>query len=307
MMNFSEIMKHPKLSAYSFINRRLRSYLSDKEYLKILYYLRTGATLNLRHPSGYREKIQWLKLYDRNPRYTMLVDKFLVKDYVAKLIGSEHIVKTLFVWDNPESVEFEKLPEQFVLKCNHNSHLGLCICADKSTFDFEKARKELRRGYYDDYYKRSREWAYKNVERKIIAEEFLSDGSANDECVLTDYKYFCFDGKAKMMYISKDISKDPRTDFFDMDYNHLPIYMQDKNADELPPRPAFFDEMRRDAETLSKGIPFVRVDFYIANNRYYFGEMTFYPSSGLAEMHPKTWDKIIGDWIKLPSKRGKQL
>lgn len=305
MANLIEIIKHPKRSAYSFINRKFHSCLPDKVCLKILYYLKTGKKLNLRNPSGYREKIQWLKLYNRDPQYTVLVDKYLVKEYVADIIGREHIIKTLYAWDNPESVEFDELPNQFVLKCNHNSHLGLCICADKSTYDFENARKELKRGYDDDYYKRSREWAYKNVKRKIIAEEFLSDDSTNDEYVLTDYKYFCFDGVAKMMYVSKDISKDPRTDFFDMEYNHLPIYMQDKNADRIPPKPVFFDEMRRDAEKLSKGMPFVRVDFYIANGQYYFGEMTFYPSSGLAEVHPKEWDKIIGEWIKLPNKRGR--
>lgn len=302
MANIRELITHPKMYTYTFIYKTFRTFLPDKIYLKILYYLKTGDNLNLKYPRGYREKIQWLKLYNRDPKYTMLVDKFLVKDYVANLIGAEHVVKTIFVWDSPELVEFEKLPKQFVLKCNHNSHLGLCICSDKDSFDFEMARKELQRGYNDNYYKRSREWAYKNVERKIIAEEFLYDGSSNGENVLTDYKFFCFDGVAKIMYVSKDIAKDPRTDFFDMQFNHLPIHMQDKNADTIPQKPKFFDEMRKDAELLSKGIPFVRVDFYIANEQYYFGEMTFYPSSGLAPIHPKKWDNIIGDWIKLPNK-----
>lgn len=303
MNRILDIITKPKLHLYSYINRRFRYYLPDRQYLKILYYIKTGKNLNLKNPNGYREKIQWLKLYDRNPRYTRLVDKYLVKEYVSHVIGEEHIVPTLFVWDSPGEVDFEVLPEQFVLKCNHNSHLGLCICSNKKEFDVIAARKELWRGYNDDYYKRSREWAYKDVKRRIIAEKFLTDGTSIGENVLTDYKFFCFDGIAKIMYVSKDIAKDPRTDFFDMQFNHLPIHMQDKNADIIPDKPAFFEEMREDAEKLAKDIPFVRVDFYIANGQYYFGEMTFYPSSGLAPMNPEEWDRIIGNWITLPEKK----
>ena len=278
--------------------------MSDRLYLRILYFLKTGQSLNLRNPEGYREKIQWLKLYNRSPRYTVLVDKHLVKDVVARTIGADHIIPTIAVWDDPDQVDFDVLPDQFVIKCNHNSHLGLCICSDKNTFDTKRARKRLWEGYQDNYYKRSREWAYKNVPRKIIAEHFLCDGTGMENSgVLTDYKWFCFNGRAKMMYVSQDIAEDPRTDFFDMDFNRLPLQMQDKGADETPQKPAFFEEMRVAAEKLSEGIPFVRVDFYVANGNYWFGEMTFYPSSGLAPIRPAEWDGIIGSWIQLPDKK----
>lgn len=301
-MRMKSYLMSPKLHIYSYINRRFRNLLSDKCYLKVLYYLKTGKDINLKKPKGYREKIQWMKLYNRNPHYTLLVDKYIVKKYVAKAIGEEHVIPTLAVYHNTDEIDIDALPSQFVLKCNHNSHIGLCICSNKEKFNWSYAIDFLNQGMNDDYYARSREWAYKDVQRRIIAEKYIEDATEPGN-VLTDYKFFCFNGKAKIMYISHDIAKDPRTDFFDMEFNHLDIHMQDRNADIIPTKPAFFDEMRVSAEKLSSGIPFVRVDFYIAEGTYYFGEMTFYPSSGLAEVHPGEWDEIIGSWIDLSNVR----
>ena len=276
-------------------------YAGDKAYIRKKYRTELGEELNLKNPVTFNEKLQWLKLYDRNPLYTQLVDKYRLREYVTQKLGSGYLIPLLWVGDDPDAIDFNALPDQFVLKCNHNSGKGMYICHDKSKLDCAAVRNGLREGLQENFYLSSREWPYKDVPRKIICEQFMTDGSCTEG--LTDYKFFCFNGVAKIMYISTDYSKDPRTDFFDMEFNHLPIKIKDPPADITPQKPEQFEIMKRFAEILSEGIPHVRVDFYLIQGRIYVGEMTFFHSAGFAKITPDEWNRKMGDWIILPQKR----
>lgn len=282
------------LGARGFLN-----WIPDSIYLKILYRGTMGEKLNLKNPRTYNEKVQWLKRYDRNPVYTVLVDKYEVKQYIKKTIGEEHLIPTLGIWNNFEEIDFESLPEQFVLKCTHDSG-GVVICKDKHHFDIEAARKKLNKSLKKNYYWGRREWPYKNVKPRIIAEQYMADESGYE---LKDYKFFCFDGVAKAMFIASDRdnpNEETKFDFFDMNFEHLPIINGHPNATKTINKPVKFDEMRNLAELLSKGMPHVRVDLYDINGDIYFGELTFHHWSGMVPFEPKEWDDKFGDWIKLP-------
>lgn len=270
---------------------------SDELYLKMVYWLSMGKKLNLKDPKTFNEKLQWLKLYNRKPEYTVMVDKVKAKEYVAKIIGKEHIIPTLGVWDDPDEIDFDKLPEQFVLKCNHNSGSGMCICRDKSKLDIAKVKHELRKGLRQDYYMTNREWPYKNVPRKIMAEKFMQDGNKPD---LNDYKFFCMNGKPEVLFISSDRAKEVCFDYFDMDFNHLPMQQGGPNYQGKIERPKHLEKMKELAAKLSEGIPQVRVDFYDMAGEVYFGEMTFFDSSGMAKFKPEEWDERLGKFIILP-------
>ncbi len=280
------------------INANLGLYdrLPDDKYLKKLFKAYFHKELDLENPVTFNEKLQWLKLYNRKPEYTTMVDKYKVREYIAQTLGEEYLIPLLGVWDDPDEIDFDALPDQFVLKCNHNSGLGMCICKDKSKLDIPKVKAELRKGLKQDYYLTGREWPYKDVPRKIICEKFMSDGIKED---LRDYKFFCFNGAPKFMYISNDNSENATTDFFDMDFNHLEMRMKDPNSRVLPQKPHLFDEMREIAEELSRGIPFVRVDLYVVGDRIFFGELTFFHNSGFVTIHPDYLGKKLGDWIIL--------
>ena len=294
-MKYSSIFKLKKWIGV-FINSKLSHIVPDKQYLKLIGYTK-GIKINFENPMTFNEKLQWLKLYDRNPEYTRMVDKYEAKRYVAEKIGEQYIIPTLGVWDDPEDIDFNKLPDKFVLKCNHNSGKGMVICKDKSTLDLEKVKKGLKEGLKQNYYLTSREWPYKDVKRRVIAEQFMIDGE--NEC-LTDYKFFCFGGEPKFMYRSMDNAVDPHTDFFDMNYNRLDMRMRDPNSDSVPPKPECFEEMKRLARVLSANIPHLRVDFYEINGKVYFGELTFYHCGGFARIYPEKWMDTLGDWIELP-------
>lgn len=280
------------LANYGVFNR-----WSDEKFLKRKYKLILGHSLNLKNPTLFSEKLQWIKLYDRNPLYTVMVDKYKVKEYVANLIGSQYIIPTLGVWDSVDEIDFDKLPKQFVLKCNHNSGLGMCICKDKSKLNIKKIKKELAKGLKQDYYLTNREWPYKDVPRKIIAEKYMEDAETGD---LKDYKFFCFNGSPKFMYISNDNGIMPHTDFFDMDKVALPFRLKDPPSLRKPSIPKQFEKMKNLAILLSKDIPCVRVDFYIVEGKIYFGELTFFHNGGFTKFTPCEWDKTIGSWLKLP-------
>lgn len=276
--------------------------LPDKIYLSIMYYIKTGNVINWDDPQTYTEKLQWLKLYNRQLEYTIMVDKVKVKEYVKNVIGEEYIIPTIAIWDRIEDIDFDKLPNKFVLKCNHNSSLGICICTNKDKLNKMQVINNLKRGFRQNYYKIWREWPYKNVERKILAEVFLSDETSDGQAnVLTDYKFFCFNGEPFMMYVSKDIAETPTTDFFDMDYNRLPIRMKDPNSSVIPEKPLEFDKMKELAKLLCQGLPHVRVDFYIVNHRIYFGELTFYHNAGYSLVKPSEWNLKLGSLIDLNS------
>lgn len=293
------LFSQPKKSLEAFIVSN-RSLWPDKTYLSLLFWCRMGKIINWKNPRTFSEKLQWLKIYDRRPVYTIMVDKVKAKEYVASKIGEKYIIPTIGVWDNPDMIDFERLPNRFVLKCNHNSGLGMFICKNKSNLDVEKVKTELRKGLAENYFLLNREWPYKDVERRVLAEVYMEDEYGE----LRDYKWFCFNGEVKALFIATDRSKGEeatRFDFFDENYNHLPFTNGHPNALVPPNKPLMFDEMKRLAAELSKGIPHVRIDFYEVGDKIYFGEMTFFHWSGMKPFVPEEWDYKFGEWLLLPN------
>lgn len=272
----------------------------DKRYLCWYYYLNMHRRLNLKSPTTYNEKISWLKLYDRHPLYTTLVDKLKVKDYVTEKIGAEHVIQTLGVWKRAEDIEWDKLPNRFVLKTTQGGgNIGVMICRDKSQLDKARVIKKMNAALKQDLYSSSREWPYKNVEPMIFAEVYMEDEHGE----LRDYKFFCFNGKCKMLFVAteRQTREEPFFNFFDEQYNPLPFKQGHPVNPVLPEKPEGFDEMVRIAEELSKGLPHVRMDLYIINGKVYFGEYTFYHFGGVMPFEPAEWDEKIGNWLVLPS------
>lgn len=271
---------------------------ADKKYLKILFRYLMKKECDFDNPQTYNEKLQWLKVYDRKPLYTQLVDKYEVRKFVTERIGEEYLIPCLGVWDHFNEIDFDKLPDQFVLKCTHDSG-GLVICKEKNKLDKAKAKKKIDHCLRRNYFPNHREWPYKDVKPRIIAEQYTVDESGYE---LRDYKFFCFDGEPKAMFIAKDRGIDTKFDFFDTDFHHLPFTNGHPNADTEIKKPVNYEEMLRIAGILSKGIPHVRVDLYNVNGKILFGEMTFFHWSGLVPFKPEKWDYIFGSWIKLPEK-----
>lgn len=274
--------------------------LSDKSFIKKIYKKRMGKEINLSNPQTFCEKQNWLKLYDRQPIYTVMVDKYLAREFVAERIGEEYLVPLLGVWDNAEDIDFSLLPDKFVLKCNHNS--DVTICTDKSTLDVEKTKKELYEQLKRDYYLSKREWPYKNVPRKIICEKFMENTTGEN---LVDYKLFCFNGVPKFVMVNSNRFGEGgvKVDMYDMQWNHMD--MQDghyPNAGDIFTKPDCFDKMCKFAEILSDGTSALRVDFNYWDKKLYFGELTFFHSAGLESFMPEKWDNILGTWVVLPKK-----
>ena len=277
--------------------------ISDFLYLKLLYYFQTGKKLNIKHPKTFNEKLQWLKLYDRRQEYTTMVDKYAVKEYVANIIGQEYIIPSLGVWDCPEDIKWDELPRQFVLKTTHGGGgKGVIICKDKEAFDKTKAIANLDKAMKRNLYQRFREWPYKNVQKRIIAEKFMEEHEdPNDD--LIDYKFYCFSGEPTYCQVIKDRRKKETIDFFDMEWKHQDFIGLNSNAvyaDVLIKKPTRFDDMKSIAKALSKAIPFSRIDLYEINGKVYFSEITFFPRSGFGRFSPQRYDEVLGDKIVLP-------
>lgn len=276
--------------------------MPDREFLAGYYKASFHRELNLESPQTYNEKLQWLKLYDHRPIYTTMVDKYKAKEYVAGVVGQEYVIPLLGVWSTPEEIDFSTLPDQFVLKCTHDCG-GLVICKDKKSFDKEKAIAKLNAAMKKDYAGFLREWPYRNVERKIIAEPYLEDQATGE---LRDYKFFAFDGNVVIMFVASDRQKeneDTKFDFFDMDYNHLDIINGHPNSNPYPQKPINYDLMKELASKLSKGYPHVRVDFYEVNGKVYVGELTLYHWSGMVPFVPEEWDFKLGSYLQLPEEK----
>lgn len=298
MGKFKKIIKYIVDSDFRFsVNTRYGkyNYLSDVDFLKRKYKALMKKELNLDNPQMFNEKLQWLKLHDHNPEYTRIVDKITFKEFITEKIGSEYTVPTLGVWDNFDDIDFSKLPDKFVLKCNHDSG-GLVICKDKSKLNKKKARRKINNSLKRNFYMQGREWPYNDVKPRILAEEFLEmpDG-------ITEYKLFSFNGRTEIVLVCKGVAHtEGRTNtFFDRDFNRIPVENVLKNQTEPEEKPAEYDKLLEIADKLSEGIPQVRVDFYIINGRIYLGEMTFYHNSGFAPFTPEEWDYKFGEYIDL--------
>ena len=284
---------------------RFQKNIPDKWYLMVMFRSSLGYWPNLKHPKTFNEKLQWLKLYDRKPEYTTMVDKYTVKDYVAAIIGEEYIIPTLGVWDKPEDIEWDKLPSQFVLKCTHDSG-GLVICRDKDTLDKAKAIDKLSKSLQHDYYLAGREWPYKDVPRRIIAEKYINPSPVGKD--LADYKWYCFDGVPQFCQVIQDRNTKETIDFFDTDWNHQEFVGLNPDAGPAtitPARPKNLGTQIEIAKKLSKDMPFSRIDLYEIGEKEYFGEITLYPASGFGAFKPDQYNKILGAMLTLPGeKRG---
>lgn len=279
--------------------------MPDEDYLKKLYKSKFGKELNLENPQTFNEKQQWLKLYYRRPDITMMADKYAVRPYVAEKIGEEHLVPLLGVWESADDIDFDALPEQFVLKCNHNSGTGMCICKDKSKLDTEKARAELAKGLKEDYSAITREWQYRDIPRRIIAEKYMKDDIQNEQTGIINYKVACFNGEPKYLYVSRNTvgKKNDCLSLLTTDWEPAPFYHGRYEAfDTLPPKPVNYEKMLEYSRILSEGLPFVRVDFYEIDSQLYFGELTFMVASGFTRYQPEGTDELLGSWMTLPEK-----
>ena len=272
--------------------------LSDEEFLKKVFPKYMGYPLDLENPKTFSEKLQWLKVNYREPVQTVMVDKHEAKNFIAHRVGDQYIIPTLAVWNSVEDIDFDALPNQFVLKCTHDSG-GIVICKDKSSLDREAAKAKLRTSLKRDYSRIAREWPYKEVPRRIIAEEYLSELGSNE---ILDYKMYCFHGEPKMTVVCSDrFSKTgTRMNFYDIDWKPMGIHFG--HYPPLPtefPRPETYEEMLRLATELSKDCPFLRVDFYEIKRRLYIGELTFFPGAGLEQFRPISKDYELGEWLHL--------
>ncbi len=278
---------------------RLLLFLPDELYLRIKFRQMMGKKLNLKNPQTFSEKLQWLKLYNRRPEYTKMVDKYVVKEYVAKIIGEKYIIPTIGVWDRPEDIDFESLPNQFVLKCTHDSG-GLVICRDKAKLDKKAAIIKLRKALKQNYYRKWREWPYKNVPRRIIAEKYIGLGPIIMD--LPDYKFFCFNGEPKYCQVISGRNTTMCCDFFDKNWNHQPFHEPRLYpfSDYQLEKPSNYEEMWNLAKKLAKGKPFSRIDFYEVRGKIYFGEITFFPTTGMGGFDPEVFDQIFGKMLLLP-------
>lgn len=294
-----KVVKNPKRVLLFFIKKTAFFY-PDVIYIKALFYLQMGKKLNLKNPQTYNEKLNWLKLYNRKPKYTEMVDKYAVKKYVSDLIGNEYIIPTLGVWENPKDIDWNSLPCQFVLKTTHGGgNTGVIICKNKNDIDVKTVIQKLKKSLKQDLYRTSREWPYKNIKKRIIAEPYMEDSKTQD---LRDYKFLCFDGEVRALFIGSERQKrkEPYFDFFDESFNLLPIRQGHPNSELPPEKPICFEEMKNIASKLSKGIPHVRVDLYEANGKVYFGELTFFHFGGFVPFYPTKWDNIFGEYLNLP-------
>lgn len=280
--------------------------IPDKLYIQLKFLMRLKRLPNLKSPKTFNEKLQWLKLYDRRPEYSRMVDKYEAKGYVAERIGEEHIIPTLGVWDSFDEIDFDSLPDQFVLKCTHDSG-GLVICRDKSKLDKAAARKKIEDSLSVNYYWQGREWLYKDIKPRILAEIYMED--ENEAQGLTDYKFFCFNGEPRMIYVSQGLEDHTtaRISFYDLEGKEMPFCRSDYRPiqGEIV-LPFNFAEMTETARELAQTVncAFVRIDLYSVCGKMYFSEITFSPCGGMVPFEPVEWDRKLGDWIELPKDRG---
>lgn len=293
---------------YKVVNRLSRmgllNWIPDKMYLNILYKIKFRKKINFNNPITFNEKLQWLKLYDKKDIYTTMVDKYEAKKYVANIIGDKYIIPTLGIYDKWEEIDFDKLPNQFVIKCTHDSG-GLVICKDKTVFNYNDAERRIKKSLKNNYFYVAREWPYKNVKPRIIIEKYMEEKSEDNTInkSMTDYKFFCFKGEPKLMYISTGLENHETASmsFLDMNYNLTDCKRTDfKLLNYVPSKPSNFEKMKEFSKILSKNIPHIRVDWYEINGELFFGELTFYTCGGFLPFDDEKWNVKLGNWIEFP-------
>lgn len=274
--------------------------LSDITKIKLEYKFRFNKKINLKEPKTFNEKLQWLKLYYRKNEFSTMVDKYDVKDYVGGIIGKEYLIPTLGIYEKFEDIDFEKLPNQFVIKCTHDSG-SIVICKDKEKFDKKNVRKIINKFMKRKYFYIHREWPYKNLKPRILIEPFLKDKN-NNIGVLDDYKIMCFNGTPKLIELHRNRGNLNHTqDFYDINWNKTNIKQPEEKMSNIDfKKPETFDLMIKFSEKLSKNLPHIRVDWYEVNGKLYFGELTFYDGAGLYPFEPESYDELLGSWIDLP-------
>lgn len=295
MTNIKRIIKHPS-SIIIYLGSKNIIQMDDKTFLERKFYEKFNRKLNLDNPQSFNEKLQWLKLNDRKDIYTTMADKYEAKKYISDILGEKYIIPTLGIYNNFDEINFDELPNQFVIKCTHDSG-SVVICKNKNELDLAKVKNKINNSLKRNYYYHGREWPYKNVKPRIIIEKYMA--SNNEK--LQDYKFYCFNGQPKFLSTSRgmDNHSTARLSFMDMEYNLTEFSREDYELLLNTEKPKNFEEMKKIAKQLSKDIPFVRVDLYEIKGKTYFGELTFYPSSGFIKFRPKEYDQIIGDMLKL--------
>ena len=299
---FKRLFRHPGKAVSSLAARGVFNWMSDEPYLKMVYRARMKKQLNLNDPRTYSEKLQWLKLHYRHSKQVILADKVAVRDFVADAIGDDYLIPKIGVYECVKNIPWDMLPQRFVLKCSHASTANI-VCSDKRKLDIPLAKRQLKHWMQKSWFWYGREWPYKHIKPRILAEHFIDDGHKTG---LVDYKFFCFYGEPKALFVARDRQsqeEETKFDFYDLDWNWLPIINGHPNSMEAMERPVALEEMIELSKVLSHGFPHVRVDWYYANGKIYFGEMTFYHFSGFTPFVPESWDKTFGDWLKLPGQR----
>ena len=287
----------PKMLIQIIMTTKITNFIPDSIFLKLKYKLAIGNKLDLNNPKTFNEKIQWLKINDKKDIYTKMVDKYEVKKYVADIIGRKYIIKTIGVYDSFDQINFNELPNQFVIKCTHDSG-GLIIVKDKSKLNIKETGAKINKALKKNYFYSCREWPYKNIIPRIIIEEYMEDETYKE---LIDYKIMCFNGEPKIIFTcSERYKKGLKVTFFDMNWNRLNFKRHYPTSNEKIEKPTNYAKMIELSKKLSKNIPFIRVDWYEINKKLYFGELTFYPGSGFEEFTPSEWDRKLGDMLELP-------
>ncbi|PRS39085.1 glycosyl transferase [Bacillus sp. RJGP41] len=296
---FEFLLKKPKSIIKILGDKRFLNWLPSRQYLKMVYWGETGKKLNLVNPLTFNEKLQWLKLYDWKPEYSMYVDKYSVRSYIEETLGDQYFIPIIGLYKNVQEINWDTLPEKFVLKCTHGSGSNI-ICTSKSKFDIDDAKIKLSKWMKKNWYWFGREGPYKNIIPRIVCEQYMVDDSGTG---LKDYKFMCFNGEAKCIFVCQDRNSSTglNIDIYDINWNLMPFQRPSHpNSGTKSERPKNYEKMIEFAQILSKDIPFLRVDFYEINGHLYFGELTFYPGSGFEEFTPESYDKLLGSWIKLP-------
>ena len=282
--------------SWKFVRHGLYNYLSDEKYLSCRYSKKMKKNLNLENPLLFTEKLQWLKINDRNKLYTKMVDKYEAKEYIEAKVGKKYVVPTLGLYNSFDEIDFSSLPNDFIMKCTHNSG-GAVVCVNRGNLDIKAARKKINKCLNHNHYYSGREWPYKNVKPRIIIEKLLSNSDGSE---VVEYNFFCFNGVPKLVMTCHGDKRIKRyNDFYDMDFNKMNLKCEYDNSSIVEKKPKQFEQMVSMSKKLSENIPHLRVDLYLCDDKIYVGELTFFHWGGFCKFEPEMWDEILGSWIDL--------